>query len=1152
MKIMTVFRITARVRRLVRRLTRFTVMVAVFGLLFGGLVVGKNLLIDGLKRELRKSFEFKSAEVSFVPLSLTIEDIRSISDSPLIRVKRATVVLPYISLFHNEKSVIASIIEPEVRFKPKKAGPAGKSGAKPFTLPVVLKKLEILRGRLIFEGRNEISELRGLDVMLTTKGREFDLKTSADSGTYRIISSGLEIGGAVNLWITGRQDEARVRDLSIKGPLIDLKASGPLRNILKPEFELDSEMDLDVSALSSYLRLPFELGGRAKARGRIDRGQGKISVKAGLTSEEVTVEGVVMGVLSGDLDLKFGGSSRVVLAFEHPSGVRQDLNIEIVGGQVLGKIDSLYLDPVMKEIGVPWPVKSLAWGKFEFGRKKLSVEGELRDGRLNEAGGKFPLAGRVKANVDFSTGDIVVESSDIRSSFGRLEARSHWLPGGDIEADIRGTISDLKRGREFLALMLKTNFGFPEIRGSGYADIKVKGRAKAPEVSFSGAFSPGGFDTLNASFVEGDGLISGSGFNGRFRIDDPELKGLLTVESGREATRLRVTGGDGELDSILPALGLVLPLHGRVAGDFTAAIKGAETEVDGTFTSPKLLMAGIETSDVKSRLEWKNSIVTFPDLSFGAYGGRIEGRLALGQGGEYYDMDLRGEGLDLALLDSGSKGVISFNALGKGRFGENRVPVKFGIKDLVYSPIQKADLSGELLFDYVNGDILLDGEAGLLPGDNGVKVSVKVPTGAAPVDGKITGYFTDLDLVAPWKGAKGRADFTTTLSGPREAIVSSIAVEFKGAVLPLPGFAHAVEDYSGSLMIAGGRLVLQEFAGRLGGGKVTGAGEFQLTAGSVTGMDLRLEGTGMQLSPVERVRALVDGTARLVKDSRQFVLEGDFLLANVIWRRDLSEKFEFMTTVGAQGPAGPRTPSFFDGVTLNIRLRSRGGALMDNSLGRLTARFDLSLTGSMDAPVILGDLEIEKGTVLFQDHTFRLLGGRVSFSNPGSLDPYLELRGETFVKDYRITMNLTGPASRMRPEFTSSPPLQSEEVLALLALGESYERMYSSERNTTQSTASLISYQLSGQAKKTTQGVFSLDRFRIDPLVSESSSEMSARLTLGKKLSKNVLLIYSTTLASQRKEIYRMEWSLGRDFTLVAVRDEQERIAFDLKIRKRF
>ena len=127
-----------------------------------------------------------------------------------------------------------------------------------------------------------------------------------------------------------------------------------------------------------------------------------------------------------------------------------------------------------------------------------------------------------------------------------------------------------------------------------------------------------------------------------------------------------------------------------------------------------------------------------------------------------------------------------------------------------------------------------------------------------------------------------------------------------------------------------------------------------------------------------------------------------------------------------------------------------------------------------------------------------------------------------------------------------------EDVLALLALGESFKRTYSYDTSTRLSTASFLSFQLSEEAKKRAGRLFRLDRFRIDPFILGTSAEMTARLTVGKKISRNIIILYSTNLTSQREEIARMEWELADNFSLVGIRDERGRFSLDVKIHKRF
>ncbi len=375
------------------------------------------------------------------------------------------------------------------------------------------------------------------------------------------------------------------------------------------------------------------------------------------------------------------------------------------------------------------------------------------------------------------------------------------------------------------------------------------------------------------------------------------------------------------------------------------------------------------------------------------------------------------------------------------------------------------------------------------------------------------------------------------------------AIDFQGSVFPFPRFAHAVRDYSGLIFVDNYNLLLRSFTGKLGGGDIQASGSLRLGKDGVENIDLRAEGKNLLLSPLERTRALADGNLNLIKNAERFDLDGEFFVHSLSWKRELDEKFVFYSTPYYQSR---REPQFFDDLNLNIKLRADDNAWMENSLGRVRGRFDLSLSGNALLPVVLGDIEAFGGNIYFQDRRFKILRGRVSFFNPMTIEPFLSFSAETYVKDYRVTFSLEGLLDKLNPEFSSSPPLPPEDVLALLALGESFKRTYHYDSSTRLSTASLLSFQLAEEAQKGAENLFSIDRFRIDPFIMGSSAEMTARLTVGKKISRNFFFLYSTNLTTQREEITRIEWELTNDLSIVGMRDEKGRISFDVKIHKRF
>jgi translocation and assembly module TamB len=416
-------------------------------------------------------------------------------------------------------------------------------------------------------------------------------------------------------------------------------------------------------------------------------------------------------------------------------------------------------------------------------------------------------------------------------------------------------------------------------------------------------------------------------------------------------------------------------------------------------------------------------------------------------------------------------------------------------------------------------------------------------------EGKINGSFTNPDLLLQWTGAKGEVRYLADLNGLKTSPQIRGAIDIQGSVLPFPEFAHAFRDFSGLVFFKNGDFSVRSLQGKFGGGEVQGSGTLKIGLQGVEEIDVKAEGTNLLVAVVERTRALADGTIRLVKDANRFELIGDFYAYQALWQREIDEKFAFSSR-SFYTPR--REPTFFDDLNLNIRLRADDNVWIENALGRMRGKVDLTISGNMLVPIITGDIEIVEGEVLFQDREFMVLSGKVSFINPAKIEPYITFKGETFVKDYRVTFSLDGFMENLNPELSSSPPLPPEDVLALLAMGEAFKRTYQYDRSTQIGTASLLSFQLSEQAKKSAEGLFNIDRFRIDPFMMGASSAVTARLTVGKKISRDFFILYSTNLSAQREDIIRIEWEFTNDMSIVATRDEEGRVAIDVKIHKRF
>ena len=1159
-------RVREQARALARKVRRAAVLVVLLTILAVSLVVGKNILLKEVRAGVHKAFAYDRLTLTYLPPALVLTNVRSLDEPPTLRARSARIEVPYLSILRNRKAISIVLDSPEVRVR-KRPRPAAAPPRKPraplslLNLPFIVESGRIVNGTVVADLGTVTLEAGGIDALVTQNGEAFTLRAASATSGFATPSQSLTALGALTILVQGRGQDLTIDRLEVDGPGLTFLANGTVKNFLDPTIDLQSRFDLETRILDDVLQMPFGWGGRVSGEGRLARKDRRLTFGTTVLSSDLVISDVVMGQVNGRLDIAPETGGHVEMGFQKPGRPAERLTLDFLRGRVEGRAAPMILDPLFSDIKIPWPVLSPAWGTFTLADQVLEARADFQDGPLARRGDLFAFRGGVQVKVDFARDIVTVDTPGLESDFGKLEATARIDLKGDIDARIQGQVADVKETREFVSLAIRQKFDFGEIRGRGYVDAHLTGRSAAPSVAFKATLSPGGFDAFDAAFVEADVRVAGGLFDGQFDVDDPALKGRIRVQTSAGNLQVDVERGEGELSKVLPSLGIPVALSGRAAGDFRMVQKAGQTqEFAGTFTGPELKGYGQTATRVSGQLAWKDGVLRFPELAMDFYGGRFEGRLLINTLNGDFDIDARGEELDFARLVPAAAGRLSLSAAGQGVFGRDTLPGLFTIKDLSLSPLSRTEARGSLSIGVAGGHVSLGLKGALVPGENPFDGSFDFPLGGEPWRGVVKGRITDLDLVVPWKGAQGRTDFAADVRDVPPTTRVAVDLTIAASVMPLPGFPYAVTDFTSSMSYLDGVLTVTALDGRLGGGPLKGSGQAGLEGGGVSSMDMTFEAKDMILSPMARMRAQADATLRILKDPRRFVTEGEILFKRLDWRREVYEPFEFSSQTPTAAPSGP---SFFEGMALNIRLRGEENAVIENSLGRFNVRFNLTVSGPFAEPVLLGDIDFVSGDMYFQDRSFRVLHGRLGFADSVSAEPLLDFRGETYVKDYRVTINLGGPISRLKPEFTSSPPLPPEEILSLLALGDSFRRMYysySGDRSTALNTASLLTYQIADMAKKQAGGLFSLDRFRIDPYIPEGApGGIAARITVGKKISQNLLVLYSTILAnsSVRQEIdefpiFRAEWDISRRFSLVGGRDDRGRLGFDVKFHRRF
>jgi hypothetical protein len=412
---------------------------------------------------------------------------------------------------------------------------------------------------------------------------------------------------------------------------------------------------------------------------------------------------------------------------------------------------------------------------------------------------------------------------------------------------------------------------------------------------------------------------------------------------------------------------------------------------------------------------------------------------------------------------------------------------------------------------------------------------------------------------------RGAAQVAMTVSGTRRAPVLDGTLEVDGGAVRVRGFPHGVEDVKGRVRFTQQGADLEEMTGTVGGGPVSATGRAAFAAGVLQSFDVEASGRDLSLRYPEGLRSRVDASLRFFGGPDQQWLTGDVDVKQALW----TKRYDVASELLSEGRTFEEDATLGGGLRYDLRVRAPGTLRIDNNLAALSARADLRLAGHRGAPVVLGRAEVDRGRVYFQGNTYVIRRGTIDFANPRKIDPLFDLEAETRISSFRITLKINGTLERVYPTLTSDPPLDAVGILSLLAGADpntvlsfdAASRSAAQTRLAATGAATLAAGRLSeevglerGAEKLLGLNRFSIDpglnRFSVDPSVTRGNIGTTARLTVGKRLTPDVNVLYSVDLGGNAERLISLEYTLSDRFSLLLSSAEPAGFGFDLRLRR--
>lgn len=423
------------------------------------------------------------------------------------------------------------------------------------------------------------------------------------------------------------------------------------------------------------------------------------------------------------------------------------------------------------------------------------------------------------------------------------------------------------------------------------------------------------------------------------------------------------------------------------------------------------------------------------------------------------------------------------------------------------------------------------------------------------VDGQLN--LAGLRAFSPDIVASGVATVQANIRGELASPQVFGALELKNATLNVEGLPNGLDKVSGRVLFDRRRATIENKLTAESGGGGLALGGFIDFSGEDTFYRLQAEAARVRIRYPEGVSTVADANISLSGTTERSLLGGNVtvLRSGFTPRTDIGSLLAESNRVQSTPKEGNK---FLANMQIDVKVRTAPETQFTTSLTNdLQAEANLQIRGTGARPVALGRIIISQGDINFFGNKYTIKRGEVSFYNPTKVEPTLDLDLETRVRGVDVTVNFTGPIDKLNVSYRSDPPLQPGEIIALLTVGRSptASTVGSSQSGATgsflQSGAnSLLGSAISAPISSQLQRFFGVSRIKIDPTIAGLEGTPQARVTVEQQVSKDVTITFVTNLNRSQQQVVRFEWNLSKEWSLIALRDENGAFGVDFQVRK--
>ena len=406
------------------------------------------------------------------------------------------------------------------------------------------------------------------------------------------------------------------------------------------------------------------------------------------------------------------------------------------------------------------------------------------------------------------------------------------------------------------------------------------------------------------------------------------------------------------------------------------------------------------------------------------------------------------------------------------------------------------------------------------------------------------GNLSLLQTFLPWlfQRSEGVARIDLRTSGPLDKLDLDGTISVKQGTVGFKEFPNTFTGIELDAQVKKRTVTVRDLLFRSSEGRGVGRGQIVFGTWGAPDFDLSADLSQFAVRYPKNVPGRVSGSLSFSGPYRNTLLSGDFQLERMRytsrfdWRSKLLDFSRSKQLRGLNTNVIDRKKGSGRGVNFDLHFKTLEPTItVKNNVADVDINGDFAVVGKFPNVGIKGTFNADSGEVVFRNRNFDIDSGVVRFDDPLDSVPFIDVYASTRVNEYNVSINIRTVDDQVEVDMTSSPPLSETDLVTLLTVG-TVSGTLASPQEPSGITEGLALGFVSGTLQDQVEKIGLIDTFQVVPDYSQVNESTELRLLLGKSITRDLGIFYSTDLynAGINQEV-KLQQNINRNFSLLGV-----------------